>query len=288
MKGIYQGISNKEYHADIHCYSSSIIKMMDVPALARHELMKHAEERPKEYKDCYRIGTAIHMWLLERDRFHENFLIGIKAGRRSNAEKAEWAEWFTEHGATGWKIIDRPAAQWHAAFEAETGKWMVTPKESQLISDMAESVAAKSNAIELLEGGDAEQSCYWKDDETGLNLRCRPDYMNADFISDLKSIESVRDKAITNAIEKFGYLISQAMYQDGVYQVTGDWRQFCFIFVDKKPPHLCRVISVDYDAAESGLRKYRERLTRLRECLDADEWPGIDDNLNYTLPKWAL
>ncbi len=280
---IINNLSNADYHADRDSYSSTLVKAMEVPAKARHMMLN-----PQNTNDTFMLGSAIHKWILERDRFCDEFLTGITAARRSKADKQAWAAWFSEHGANGEAIIELPAAQWNGEFEAQTGKSLVTPESLQQIIDMAESVALNPNAMELLSGGQAEQSVYWTDDETGLPLRCRPDYLNDNFISDLKSCQSVSDRALTRAIADYGYGISQAMYQDGVYQVTGVWRPFTFIFIEKTAPYLCRVIALDEDAQYASHAKYRQLLARLKHCLDTDTWPGIDDNLSFAMPDWFI
>jgi hypothetical protein len=280
---IKTGISNAEYHADRSSFSSSILKMMNCPAKAKWEI-----ENPSPRTETLALGSAIHKWILERDQFNEEFLIGIDRARRSKDDRQAWADWYSERGADGNVVIDRPAAEWNAEFERQTGKNMVTPDTLKMLIDMADAVASNPNANELISKGVAEQSVYWTDDETGLNLRCRPDYMNAEFISDLKSAAEIDDRAIIRAVANFSYSLSQGMYQQGVYEATGQWRPFLFIFVEKSPPYQCRVISLDEAAAIAGYEKYREAARILKTCIDTGEWPGYKDNLNFQLPEWAL
>ncbi len=282
MPGIFQGISNADYHADRSSYSSSLIKKMDVPAVARY-----AMDNPPKYKDCFRIGSAVHKYILERDDFESEFLIGIDCARRSNDDKQEWAQWFFEHGADGEHIIQHPAAKWNGMFEEATGKHMVTPEEKKELILMAESVAANKNALRLLEEGAPEQSVYWVDDETGLQLRCRPDYLSK-FCSDLKSCRSAKPGAVSRDVVNLGYHISQAMYTDGLLQVTGEYHPFLFIFVEKTPPYLCAVYGLDEEAKELGWSEYRRLVVKLAECLETDTWPGLEDDLQLSLPGWAF
>lgn len=281
--GIYSDIPNADYHADVGSYSSSLIKMMDVPARAKHQI-----DSPPEFKECFRIGSAIHKWILERDEFLAEFKVGLDCARRSKADRQSWADWFTDLGANGNEIITNPANNWNGLFEQQSGISMVAPEELQALIDMAQAVAKNETAVSLLEGGEAEQSVFWKDSATGMNLRCRPDYLNGDFCSDLKSCQSVSDHAITRAFADRGYAVSQAMYQDGVNQVLSDWRPFVFIFVEKTAPYLVRVISLDPEAQEHAWNKYHAMKARLANCLESGRWPGLPDNLELSLPGWAL
>lgn len=282
MPGIFSGIPNAAYHADNSSYSSSIVKLMDVPAEARYRM-----DNPSEYKECYRIGSAIHKHILEPADFKAEFLTGIDCPRRSNADRHEWAQWFYANGGDGDHIVSHPAARWNELFEAQSNKHMVTPKEIKEIGLMAESVKSNANAIRLLEGGSPEQSVYWIDDETELKLRCRPDYKNS-FCSDLKSCQSARPGAVSREIYNRGYHISAAMYTDGLLQATGDYHPFLFIFIEKTAPYLCAVYGIDDESKEYAWGEYRRLVTRLAECLDKGEWPGHEDNLSISLPAYAF
>lgn len=285
--GIFDNISNAEYHAppkpdEDPSYSSSIVKMMEIPALARYEM-----DAPQEYKECYRMGSAIHKFVLERADFESEFLTGIDCARRSKADKEEWAAWFYEHGADGDHITSHKAAEWNGLFEQLSGKSMVTPEEITKISMMAESVMRNPMAAKLLTGGKAEQSIYWQDEETGLYLRCRPDYLGR-FCSDLKSTQDAREAEFLRSAYRMGYHVSAAMYTDGIQQVTGEHHPFLFIAIEKTPPFLCAVYGLDDYSAERGWSIYQEFKLRLAECLVTGKWEGLPNNLRATLPKYAF
>lgn len=280
--GIYPGITGIDYHADRDSYSSSLIKLMNVPALAKYQM-----DNPPEYKDCFRIGSAVHKFILERDDFEAEFLTGIDCPRRSSDNKMEWATWFFEHGANGDLIVSHKAAEWNPLFEQETGKHMMTPEEIKEIALMAESVAANDEAMTLLEGGIAEASIYWTDKETGISLRCRPDYLTR-ACTDLKTCQSASEHAVAREIHNRGYHISAAMYSHGVNEVTGQYAPFVFLFIEKAPPYLCAVYSMDEESAELGWNTYRAHLNKLAECLETGIWPGIPNNLAVHLPAYAF
>lgn len=281
--GIYDNIKNDDYHSNDGHYSSTLIKKMEIPALAKHHM-----EAPQEHKECYRIGSAIHSYVLEPSVFQREFLIGLDIGRKSKADRMQWAQWFSDNGADGYYINDLPAAEWNGEFSRQTGKHIITPDEINKISAMAKSVFANKNAAILLEGGDSEQSVYWEDDDTGLGLKVRPDYINERFITDLKSCLSIKDEAINRAFATLDYGVSQSMYQDGVNKVTGKWKPFVFLFIDKNPPYLCRVIALDDFSQEHSWEKYQKLKSSLADCIKNNKWPTLEDNMKYALPPWAL
>ncbi len=280
--GVFDDISDKEYHTNKSSYSSSLIKKMACPAEAKWYM-----DNPQPYKDHFAFGRAIHCWILEPEKFEAQFLTGISAKRNSNDTRHEWADWFSSHGwasSRDWIIRDKkPAATWNAEFERVTRKNIVTPDQIDEIKLMAESIKANNNARMLLDGGVAEQSVYATDPDTGLPLKVRPDYMNDYFISDLKSIQDVDDFTIDRAIANFGYDVSGAMYTHVTQLATSEYRPFCFIFISKAPPFMCRVIVLSDESARIGWDKYQELKKKLADCLASNEWPGYDDDLDHTL-----
>ena len=275
--GIFSDVSNVDYHADKETYSSSTVRRMDVPARARYYL-----DNPVEYKEPYRIGSAIHKYVLEREQFDFEFSTGLDCPRRSKADKHAWTEWFCAHGADGDRITTHPAAKWNELYKRETGLHIVTPEEIKMIADMAALIMADNDARALLENGQAEQSIYWIDDETGLSLRCRPDFLSA-VTTDLKSCTDASEWPVRNEIKRRKYHVQAAMYADGVYQVTGEYRPFVLLFIEKTPPYLCAVYRIDDKSAEQGWDLYRQYLRTLAECLKTDTWPGIPNNLALDL-----
>ncbi len=273
MKAKIKDLSNKEYHADKTSFSSSLIKQMDLPAQARYSMLNQ-----QEYKDCFRIGTAIHTYILEMPKFVNEFIVGIDQPRRSKSDKLIWSRWFDDRGANGEFITSFKAADWYKEFEKSTGKNIITKDELSKIVNMAEAVKNNKIAHSLLKDGMPEQSIFWTDEETGLNLKVRPDYLSSS-ISDLKSINEVDDKSIWNACNNFKYHISTAMYQDGVMQLTGDYRPFIFIFVSKNAPHFLRCVEMSNAQAEDGHNQYRDNLRKLADCLNKNDWPGYPETI---------
>lgn len=280
-EGIFDGISNADYHADKETYSSSLIKLMHTPALA-----KHAMNEPHEQKEVYRIGTAIHIKVLEPELFTKQFFTGINVPRRGKDNLTEWADFFAIRG--GYNIVDNfTAAEWYGEFEKQTGMSILTPDEIEFINLMAESVSNNKIAFNLLKDGKSEQSIYWTDEETGLNLRVRPDYLGAS-ISDLKSTKSAYAPFFAKSAYDLGYHISQAMYQDGIEKVTGEYKDFKFICVEKKEPYLCAVHSFNNESIAFAEKKYREYLRKLASCIDLDYWQGYENKNNLSLPAYLL
>lgn len=283
--GVFSDISEAEYHNDKTTFSSSVLKKMKYPKLAKHYI-----ENPPEYKEEFATGRAIHSYILEPEKFADDFLIGIDAKRNSNDTRQEWADWFASHGwgsSRDWVIEQRkPAATWNPEFEKQTGKVMITPEKLEEIKLMSESVAANPDAMMLLANGAAEQSYYWQDDETGLRLRCRPDFENDDFVTDLKSCASANPFWFKKDALRYDYLLQAAFYSDGIYQITGKRKPFVFLAIEKTAPYLVSVISYDDATMERADKLYHHRLRKFSECLKSGVWGGYENELQASAPDY--
>src|SRR5690606_4829122 len=89
-----------------------------------------------------------------------------------------------------------------------------------------------SIASAALRNGVNEMTLAWQDEETGVWLRCKPDFLpNAiiqgrsnTIISDLKFMapEYCTPQGFSGAIKRFGYHLGAAFYFEGVEKVFGN------------------------------------------------------------------
>ena len=161
---------------------------------------------------------------------------------------------------------------------------------------MAESVKAHDVASRLFHGGMAEVSLFWTDDATGVKCKARLDYLPEKqpgrrlVVPDLKSAVSADPGEFSRAAARFGYVMQQIHYSNGI-RATGldDDPAFLFVVVEKEPPHLVNVgqfaAEVDINATAAALDK---ALRLYRECLATDTWPGWPGVTDLTLPTWHL
>ena len=156
---------------------------------------------------------------------------------------------------------------------------------------MAAAVAAHPKAAALLTGGHPEVSIFWQDADTGIDCRCRPDYINpAGIIVDLKSTADAGPAAFAKSCANFRYHVQDAFYSEGYYQAAGTWpRGFVFIAVEKTAPYAVACYTLDDVAKEKGRELYQQDLQTLQAAQAANEWPAYSDQIEtLTLPAWAL
>ncbi|CZU26965.1 exodeoxyribonuclease VIII-like protein [Enterobacter hormaechei] len=133
-----------------------------------------------------------------------------------------------------------------------------------------------------------EVSYFGFDEETGLEVRVRPDLeIDLDGVrigADLKTIsmwnvkqESLRARLHREIIER-DYHLSAAMYCE-----TAALDQFFWIFVNKDDNyHWIAIIEASADLLELGMLEYRKAMRAIATGFDTGEWPApiIDDYID--------
>jgi len=138
--------------------------------------------------------------------------------------------------------------------------------------------------------GKAETTHMWTDASTGLECKCRPDWLTDDgsIVVDLKTTEDASPAGFRKSIAQWRYGVQAAWYTFGLEQATGTRpMQFIFIAVEKKPPYAVAVYAADEQMIEHGMKTAMCDLAKLADCKAADRWPGYSDQIEMiSLPAW--
>ncbi|HFK5630137.1 PD-(D/E)XK nuclease-like domain-containing protein [Enterobacter roggenkampii] len=167
------------------------------------------------------------------------------------------------------------------------GKVLVTRQQLSTALDIQKALLAHPTASMLLTHPSraVEVSYFGFDEETGLEVRVRPDLeIGLDGVrigADLKTIsmwnvkqESLRARLHREIIER-DYHLSAAMYCE-----TAALDQFFWIFVNKDENyHWIAIIEASADLLELGMLEYRKAMRAIATGFDTGEWPApiIDD-----------
>jgi hypothetical protein len=216
------------------------------------------------------IGSAVHTHVLELDQWDARYVTAPEGiNRRTNAGKAEWQ-----------------------AFEtAATGRTVLAKADAELVMRMGHSVFRHPAAAMLLAmPGKAETTHMWIDEATGLQCKCRPDWLTDDgsLIVDLKTTEDASPSGFQKSVANWRYHVQAAWYLSGVAEATGTCPdQFIFIVVEKKPPYAVAVYAADAEMIGLGAKQAVRDLDTLATCKAANAWPGYSDQIEtISLPPW--
>jgi exodeoxyribonuclease VIII len=184
-------------------------------------------------------------------------------------------------------------AQWAANNQ---GRVVLSEEDWIALHAMRDKVFQHPAAGALLrKPGRSEVSFYWVDQETGEELRCRPDrFTECGLILDLKSTIDASPTGFVSSIQKWRYDVQDPFYVDGVNEAIRQGnvnhksaRGFIFIAQEKKPPYSVGVYVLDKEDADLGRLEYRADLRRLNECRQANAWPGYSNRIEQiSLKAW--
>lgn len=267
--GIYD-MSAEEYHAD-PCDAPSLSStgarqiVSECPAV-----YWHARQHP-ERKRVFDIGTAGHLMVLEPEAFDSRV-----------------------------RVIDAGDYRTQAARDARDGAYAdgLTPllaAEAEMVRSMRDALFADPIARHAFEGGRAEQTMIWRDGETGVWCRARPDYLppHHRYLVDYKTSTSANPKQFERALWDYGYFQQADWYLDAVRNATGTRpERFAFVVQSKKPPFLVSVCWVATEALEWGevLNQHARRI--FADCLRTGDWPAYRPDgearaFTVNIPGWA-
>jgi exodeoxyribonuclease VIII len=217
------------------------------------------------------VGTAVHTHVLELDQWDQRYVVmpeGID--RRTKQGKAEWDAFST----------------------ASSGRTVLSRTDADQVMRMGQAVYGHPAAALLLKQlpGKAETTHMWTDAATGLQCKCRPDWLTDDgsLIIDLKTTEDASPKGFEKSVANWRYHVQAAWYLHGLEQATGTRPdQFIFICVEKKPPYAVAVYAAAPEMIDAGWTAAERDLEVLATCKAANAWPGYSDQIEtISLPPW--
>lgn len=275
--GVY-ALSMAEYHSDI-CDSPSISSSglrtiwSESPAHFYARSSLNPDRKPEKPKEAFSLGRLAHKLLLEgREGLSDDFAI----------RPDQWTDWRT-----------KDAKDWKAAQEA-AGKTVVTEDDLVDVVGMAESLARHPLVKQGILDGAVERSLIWKDAETGIWLKSRPDVIpNASgIVSDLKTCVSVTDDALAKSLASCGYNVQASVVGMAMESVLGrPMEAFALVWAEKTEPYCVRVTQLTPEDLERGRLQVRAALRSMARCLETGFWPGPggdrQDAIYLSLPSYA-
>lgn len=255
-------LTNEDYHGCTEAVSSTALKEMYYgknPQLCYQKYVKRS--LPFKQTDAMLLGNAAHKLILEPRSFKKEFAVFRGPFRRGKA----WEEFKEEH----------PKVH------------VLTKSQYDEIRRMRDAVMRHPEANSLLSGGNAEESVFWRDDETGTLCRARADYnktlsSGTKLLIDLKTCRSAEPTKFIKEMINLGYPIQEAMYREG-FQADA----FCFIAIEKGDWNTVEVYELDQTFDECGYLMYRQALEKWAMYRERDHWPTYRGGISQlTCPSW--
>lgn len=239
------------------------------------------ERDPFETSESLILGQATHHLFLGEKHFDKHFVV-----------RPDTYFHLKENKKKPWSNNANFCRAWNKDQE-EAGLYILTSNQLKRIEGMARVLSNEPLIREQgLLSGAIERSLIWKDRETGIWLKARPDVIPAveKVIVDLKTAgRSATDNFCQRAIYDHGYHIQLALVDMGMRACLGrDVEEFILLFVETTKPYAYNIKPVDSRAIYLGLCQIRHGLRTLAECLSKDQWPTYSGStFTAHLPGYA-
>lgn len=300
--GRYEGLPNDVYHG-ANGISSTQVK--DARVSLMYFQGRHITKTiGRETSEAFTFGTLVHALALEPETLETDFAVfpGIPEGAFTNTDSLktfireynEGKDKSEQLKLTGTKDVlsaairavkpdaifaDEFEQQWN---EANQDKIILSERQLAHAKAIQQALFNHPSAGQLLQHPNRanEVSYFGMDEETGLEVRVRPDLeidMSGVRIgTDLKTIslgkvkqDFLRAKLHREIIER-DYHLSAAMYCD-----VADFNQFFWIFVNKDEGyHWVAIIEASEELLELGRLEYRKAINAISNALDTNVWPA--------------
>jgi len=300
--GRYEGLPNNVYHA-ANGISSTQVKDARVSLMFYHG--RHvAKTIRRESSEALTFGSLAHTLALEPEKLHEEFAVfpGVPEGaftttdsmkafiREFNADKPKAEQLKLTGKKEELQVAIRavnPDAIFADEFEQEwrdsvAGKTILSSEQLTLATAIQQALLNHESAGKLLRhpSRSVETSYFGMDDETGLEVRVRPDLeveINGVRIGvDLKTISMGRIKQDGLRAKLHREIIDRDYHLSaGMYCSVADFDQFFWIFVNKDEGyHWVAVIEASEDLLALGMQEYQKTMRALAQAYDTNWWPA--------------
>lgn len=237
VPGIYFGMPADEYHKDPSLSASGIRNLLISPL--DYWVQSNLNPAYVDEKTSAMIaGTAFHHRLLEPDRYPDLYGImptiddypGALDGQKALYSKVKEYGIKGLSAATVAELCDAlrdadPALPLWPDIKADLleemkGKTILPKAVAEDIERAAKFVLAHQAAAKAFTGGQSEVSVFWIDEETGVRMKCRFDYLKVKAIIDLKTFSNPLGKpihaAVAGAVASGRYDVQAVIYLNGV------------------------------------------------------------------------
>jgi len=259
-------IDEKVYRADGAIAASDLKYAKDHGLQAFHTYKYGKDNPPRIATPAMKLGSVVHCFVLENKRFYKTY--AQLDSKRTKEDKALALQ------------LEKDGIQTYSKSDAIT------------FTSIYESLSKNNFANEFIikdTKGKAEQSFWWKHRETGLQCKCRCDYVVDDMVIDLKTTGEggAAPDVFTRSIVSFKYHLQAAHYLQGTGQ-----KRFIFVAVEKVFPYSVGVYELSPHFIELGYQLQEKGLSDIKAAQESGIWAGYSDQekngiKTLTPPRWA-
>lgn len=261
-------VDAETYHADRTAISNSAKECFIESPRKYHGIYVTGTQDRDEPTPAMLLGSALHVAVLERDRFDAGAVVVSPKfeGEGSRAARAKWkAENF--------------------------GNLVISAEQYPKLLGMREAVLSDPIASSILNHyGQREHSIRWMDEATGLWLKSRRDHATADFLADIKGTPAVDPESFAKHALNMGWHRQAAFYIEGERCYRGKRLPFVFIAVSPDLPHDVVCHELDEEFLRLGHEQNESVLLDIRCAINSGRWdaPYQRQVNKIGAPRWAF
>jgi PDDEXK-like domain of unknown function (DUF3799) len=241
--------------------SSSQLRTIFNESLAHYWDMSPLNPDRQEFKQTEQviIGRAAHHLMLGEGDFAKHFIVRpdeAPDGRPWNGNNKSCREWLAQREVEGLTVLKQ--------------EWV------EQIKGMSAMMVREQAIMDGILSGMVELSMFYKDSETGIWVKSRPDSVpNDNDASDLKCVSDVSSDGIERSLGERGYHAQAACVDQAMREVFGRGLEcFFLIYVEQKRPHSVRIDPIHPDEIAAGVQENRAALHLFKRALETNYWPG--------------
>lgn len=275
------GMPIEQYHADTESVSKTGLDLIArAPAIYYARMLDPKYERVAvalgedgdEMKPGQLEGTLAHCAILEPEEFGRRYAIGPAVRRNTS----KWKEFEAEARADG-KVAIKGAQYDAAMWQAESA--MRHPRVNELL--------AGNHSVEV--------SAYWRDPQTGIACRCRPDLAaqvgaSTSILMDVKTYTNASAEEFRRQIARKRYHVQDAFYTQGYEIAAGtSVEEFRFCVIETEWPFAVQVFKLGDESRTEGYNEVHRNLDVYERCARTGVWPGYGTRTTtIELPPYAM
>lgn len=277
--GLYSGVPIRVYHG-YRDADGNVVDLCNGPSVSSSGLRTIFSKSPRHYwssspynPNCVPqketaaliLGRAAHHLFLGEAEFRKEFVIRPEEidGDKWNGNRKSCKAWLAQQELAGLTVL--------------------TPEQVTAIQGMARALSEDPLMQSGILRGLIEHTIVYRDEETGVWVRVRPDAIpndSGDF-GDLKTTTDVTDDAIERTIGEYNYPMQGDLVAQACQRVLGITMQsFNLVFAETKEPHCVRTVSLWPQDLELAAKQNRAALRMFTYCLKAGKWPGPGGTLS--------
>lgn len=259
MNKLIETMTNGDYHA-IDALSSTGLKYL---AQSPAHFLEYKKTPPTQ-TSAMLIGSAVHAAFLENQL--DKLVVKAPGSTRSTNLYKDF-------------------------IKANPGAICLLEDEYADVAKITEALASHSLVSELVKDGKPEVSAFWTDPETGIECKCRPDYLRNDgVVIDLKTTQDASAEEFQRAIGSYKYHWQTAWYLDGMSLILEKpLENFIHIAVEKTAPFGIGVYVLDNESIDKARQDIKFLKERYAECLHTGVYPTYKAEIqNLSIPLWLF